>query len=312
MNFADRLSAAIDRTRSPLVVGFDPQLEKFPRFVMDEADRDSNSTEEMVFLALTSFYLQAIVALRGKIPAVKPNIAFFEQYGIGGLRAFARICSLAREHGLLVVADAKRGDIGSTAEAYSRAFLGKCSVRGREIQGFDADAVTVNPFLGFDTLEPFLDQCGANERGIFVLVRTSNPGSGAVQGVQSKETNEVVSDTIARWLGDNAGRLLGASGRSGLGAVVGATYPGEAVALRRLMPTNYFLIPGYGAQGGTAADAVAGFDEKGGGGLINVSRGMFSSTSGTPSYDELSKLLGSTADETNADLASALQKPLTR
>ena len=278
MNFADRLQASIDRSGSFVVAGFDPRLESFPRFILEEAQRKTSTGEDAVCLALTTFHAVALEALSQKIAAVKPNLAFFESYGIGGLRAFLAICRIAKEHGLPLVADGKRGDIGSTAKAYSSAFLGKSSIFGESAPVFDADALTVNPFLGFDTLEAFLNDCKEYGKGIFVLVKTSNPGSGDIQN-EKLQNGETISRKIAAWA-DRQGRdLIGKCGYSSLGVVTGATYPQEARELRVVMPLNIFLIPGMGAQGGTARDAVAGFSQNKGGAIINISRALLSAFS---------------------------------
>lgn len=280
MKFVDRLQAAINKTGSYVVAGFDPLIDGFPAFIRAEARR-LQGAEKVAYFALSEMYNLAIEALVGIVPAVKPNIAFFEQYGIGGMRAFADICAAARKAGFIVIADVKRGDIGSTAQAYSQAYLGKVGFLSHHETPFDVDAITVNPFLGFDTIEVFLNDCVKHEKGIFVLVKTSNPGSGGIQGLPVPTTDQparTVSDHVANWCAEQAPKLLGTSGYSGLGAVVGATYPEQARALRRLMPKNFFLIPGLGAQGGSAADAVAGFGSVGGrpgGAIVNVSRGLF-------------------------------------
>ena len=273
-NFADRLAQTILTTGSYLCAGFDPQPETFPEFLKEEAAAISPTDEEFVYTLLQSFYAVAIDALKGQVAAIKPNIAFFEQYGLGGMLAFAEIIAHARRSGMIVILDAKRGDIGSTAQAYADAFLGTATFLGRKVSGFSVDALTVNPFLGFDTLEPFITRCDEHGKGIFVLVKTSNPGSGDLQGVRSMGREESISVRVARYLAEQADRLKGKSGFSALGAVVGATHPEEARALRAVMPSNLFLIPGYGAQGGTATDAVAGFAGSGGG-IINVSRALF-------------------------------------
>jgi len=273
-NFADRLSETMIKTGSYLCAGLDPQPVAFPEFLKEEAAAISPTDEEFVYTLLQSFYAVAIDALKGQVAAIKPNIAFFEQYGLGGMLAFAEIISHARRAGMLVILDAKRGDIGSTAEAYADAFLGTADFLGRKIPGFSVDALTVNPYLGFDTLEPFIKRCEDHGKGIFVLVKTSNPGSSDLQDVKSMGREESISARVARHLAEQASRLQGRSGFSALGAVVGATHPDEARALRRLMPSNFFLIPGYGAQGGTAEDAVAGFAGSGGG-IVNVSRALF-------------------------------------
>lgn len=250
-------------------------VEALPSFMLEAAERRSGSDEEFVERSLDMFCEVFLEAVQGRVAAIKPNIAFFECYGLAGLNVFKRLCALIRSKGVPLIIDAKRGDIGSTATAYSAAYLGSVAVRGRRLTAFECDALTINPFLGFDTLEPFLADCHRHEKGVFVLLRTSNPGAKDLQGLVCNGTS--VTEHIAQWLAQNAERLAGDCGWSGLGAVVGASYPEEARALRAMLPTNYFLIPGLGAQGGTAADAVAGFGTLNGvrgGGLVNVSRGL--------------------------------------
>ena len=277
--FADKLTTAIIRTNTPLIAGFDPDLSTLPEFYLTAAQKQP-SNEAAIHAALTSFYCDSIDILAAQIPAIKPNSAFFEQYGVGGFRALLDICAHARSQNLLVILDAKRGDIGSTATAYSRAFLGQSRAFGQPVTTFAADALTVNPFLGFDTLTPFLADCRDHGRGLFVLVRTSNPGSADLQTAPTGVASS--ADKVAQWLDQHAAEFTGTAGISGLGAVVGATYPSEAQALRALMPNNYFLIPGFGAQGGKAADALAGFRTPAGNtsapkdaAVVNASRGIF-------------------------------------
>jgi len=277
--FVDRVHDSIKRTGSFLVAGCDPVIEKFPVFILDGAETKSTSDSQFIECALTEFCELFLSAVAGKVAAIKPNIAFFEQYGLPGMSAFARLCAAIRAAGIPLITDAKRGDIGSTAAAYSAAFLGKATVRGRLVEDFSADALTINPFLGFDTLEPFLNDCKSFGKGVFVLVQTSNPGAASIQGLAAE--GRPVREHIAQWLADHADELAGESGWSGLGAVVGASYPAEAKRLRQLMPRNYFLIPGLGAQGAAAKDSVAGFGVKDGapgGALINVSRGLLEGT----------------------------------
>lgn len=282
--FADKLQSSIENSNSRIVAGLDPRFEKIPTTILDQAASKTSTNEEAVYQALLNFHLLALNALNGSIAAIKPNIAFFEQHGISGIRAFADICSEASNLNIPVIADIKRGDIGSTAEAYSAAYLGQTTTFGKTNQAFKVDAITVNPFLGFDTVETFFNDCKEYGKGLFVLVKTSNPGSGDIQGVTSNKTpDKSVSEQIATWMGDKAELLQGNCGYSGLGAVVGATYPEEAKQLRNLMPTNFFLIPGFGAQGGTANDSVAGFanlkNKPRGGATINISRALLASFS---------------------------------
>jgi orotidine-5'-phosphate decarboxylase len=304
--FVDRLERSIESSKSVLVAGCDPVIEKLPAFLLAEADSSSKTSEEFVSRVLDSFCDVFVSAIRGRVAASKPNAAFFEQYGLAGLASFKRLCENLKAAGIPVIIDAKRGDIGSTAAAYSAAFLGRTVVNGREISAFEGDALTVNPYLGFDTLEPFIADCERHGKGIFVLVQTSNPGAKALQGLQSG--GRTVSEHVAHWLAEQAHRLQGSSGWSGLGAVVGASYPEEARSLRRILSTNYFLIPGLGAQGAGAADSVAGFGErsgKRGGGLVNVSRGLLEGKAANMS--EFEALMVASADAFNSQLRAALQ-----
>ena len=284
MKFADRLHQSIKRSKSVLVAGFDPVLDDFPKFILEEAGKKSSNSEELIYLALTSFYQISLDAVADSVAAIKPNIAFFEQYGVGGIRAFASVCSMIKEKKLPVIADAKRGDIGSTATAYSAAFLGRSNIAGKKTSIFDVDALTVNPFLGFDTLEPFLNDCREYDKGIFVLVKTSNEGSAAIQGLKAGDSGKTISEQVAQHLASLASQLMGDCGYSGVGAVVGATWPKEAALLREIMPKNYFLIPGFGAQGGSTSDAQAGFAKEGGGNVggavVNASRAIFGALEG--------------------------------
>lgn len=303
--FADRLQASILESRSVLVAGCDPVIESLPPFVLESATTSAGSDAEFVERALDHFTEIFLEAVKGRVAAIKPNIAFFEQYGLAGLCVFKRFCDAIREAKIPLIIDAKRGDIGSTAAAYSAAFLGSVSVRGRSQTAFECDALTINPFLGFDTLEPFLSDCQRHGKGVFVLLRTSNSGAKDLQGLMCDGAS--VTDHVARWLAHNAERLAGSCGWSGLGAVVGASYPEEASALRAALPTNYFLIPGLGAQGGTAQDSVAGFgvrDGVKGGGLVNVSRGLLAGKPKTS--EEFLDLIRGQADTFNNQLREAL------
>ena len=312
--FIDRLIQKIGETGSVLLAGCDPVLDTFPAYLLESAAKSATSDDEFVSHALTRFTDVYLAGVSGVVPAVKPNSAFFEQYGVPGVVAFDRFCKKAHEMGLIVIADAKRGDIGSTAQAYARAFLGSSKVSGRSIPGFCADAVTVNPYLGFDTLEPFISECETHGKGIFVLVQTSNPGAKDIEGLSCEGRS--VSERVADWLTAQAQRLQGDCGWSGLGAVVGATYPEEARALRDRMPTSLFLIPGYGAQGGKAKDAVSSFariPSKSGragngraGGIVNASRALLG---GNVSDDEgFVACIRSNAHAMTNDLNAALQE----
>lgn len=304
-SFADRLQSSIEKTKSALVAGCDPVLEKLPRFLLAEAEKMAVRDEEFIEFALTRFTEIFLEAVHGRVAAIKPNIAFFEQYGLPGLVVFKRFCGQIRSREIPLIIDAKRGDIGSTAAAYSAAFLGGVTVRGKRTVAFEGDALTINPFLGFDTLEPFLADCERHGKGLFILLQTSNPGAKDIQGLRGD--GKTVSEHIARWLNEHAARLEGACGWSGLGAVVGASYPEEARGLRALLPTTYFLMPGFGAQGAGADDAVAGFGSRNGsrgGALVNVSRGLLEGSA--DSDGTLVGLITANTDRFNSTLTQAL------
>lgn len=304
-SFADRLQASILSSQSALVAGCDPVLEKLPDFLLDEAQRTTKSDSEFVERALSRFGEIFLSAVTGKVAAIKPNIAFFEQYGLPGLHAFKRLCDSIRVARVPLIIDAKRGDIGSTAAAYSAAFISGVTIRGSRHVAFECDALTINPFLGFDTLEPFVSDCEEHGKGLFILLQTSNPGAKDIQGLESE--GKTVSGHVAEWLAANASRLGGECGFSGLGAVVGASYPEEARALRAALPSTFFLMPGFGAQGAGADDATAGFAERNGsrgGALVNVSRGLLEGSS--DSEISLEQLIRSNVEKFNGQLRRAL------
>lgn len=303
--FADKIHQSIQRTGSFLVAGCDPVIEKLPSFIRAEADQSARSDAEWLERVLRRFCEVFISSVEGRVAGIKPNIAFFEQYGLPGLTVFSELCGTIRAKNIPLIIDAKRGDIGTTATAYSNAFLGKVSVRGRSFCGFEGDALTINPFLGFDTLEPFLRDCSERGKGLFVLVQTSNPGAKDLQGLSSE--GRTVSERVADWINARAETLTGACGWSGLGAVVGASYPAEARALRARMPSSFFLIPGFGAQGANAKDSVAGFgviNGAVGGALVNVSRGLLEGTA--ESEEQLRHVISANADTFNSQLNAAL------
>jgi orotidine-5'-phosphate decarboxylase len=306
MKFADRLQASIEKNSSCLCAGFDPRLDTFPLCILKDAEKQK-TTEDSIYQALTDFHALALSACADRIACVKPNIAFFECLGLAGLRALQSIIAMIKEYKLPVILDGKRGDIGSTATAYSSAFLGKSTAFGKEIEFLNADALTINPFLGFDTLQPFLDDCCQYDKGLFVLVKTSNPGSSAIQDLTCSGTT--VSEKIAEWLNSKGEDLMGSCGYSGLGAVVGATYPEQAKALRSKMPDNFFLIPGLSTQGAGAADACAGFSTKTprGAAITNVSRGLLGKFSPDISREDLKIEIQNRADNLNRSLKEALQ-----
>lgn len=305
MVFADRLQERIAKTGSFLVAGCDPVIDAMPTWLLNRAGKQARSDQEYISAALDVFVDCLLSAVSETVPAIKPNIAFFEQYGLRGLQVFETLCIRARDKGLQVIADAKRGDIGSTASAYGNAFLNGATVAGKSVPAFYCDALTVNPFLGFDTMSPFVDACRQNGKGLFVLVQTSNPGAKAIQGLVTEGVS--VSERIAMWIAHESDKLIGVSGWSGLGAVVGAVYPSEAKRLREIMPNALFLIPGLGAQGGQASDSVAGFGSQNGmlgGGLVNASRGLLVGES--TCEESFIKVISDNVKRFNGQIAQAL------
>jgi orotidine-5'-phosphate decarboxylase len=269
--FADRMVAAIERKGNPCVVGLDPRVESMPDFITGKLQVSSDQSE--IGDAIRSFHERVIGLVADTVPAVKLQIAFYEQYGLSGMRAFVDTIEIARSAGLLVIVDAKRNDIDSTAQAYANAFLGGTSIFGRRIPAFAVDCITVSPFLGRDSIEPFVHACAEHGKGIFVLVKTSNPGSSDVQD-QPMQAGGTTSTHLAGLVDDLGKTLVGQSGYSSIGAVVGATFPSEAETLRRLMPAAIILVPGYGAQGGTAEGAAVNFNTDGQGAVVNASRSI--------------------------------------
>ena len=303
-NFADKLQKRIDQLGNPTCIGLDPMLSYLPPSLLKEYDC---AQEEGIYQALSHFCCDLLVAVADLVPAVKPQMAYFEQYGLGGMRALRAIIAKARSLNMLVILDGKRNDIGSTAAAYSRAYLsaddrpddaGETTrkldsgvrlpneisakqssakdtvLNDHAIESFlTADALTVNAYLGLDGIQPFLEQCRANGKGIFALCRTSNPSAGDLQDLELADGRlvyEAMADLIATWGQD----LIGETGISSVGAVVGATWPQQARSLRKRMPHNFFLIPGFGAQGASARDAIAGFNHDGGAAIVNASRSL--------------------------------------
>jgi orotidine-5'-phosphate decarboxylase len=271
-HFADRLLSAIQEKGNPCVVGIDPRIELMPEFATSPALR--MGFRSGVRKAITEFSYAVLEAVSPLVPAVKPQIAFFEQYGVGGMESLEDTIRAAKERNLLVILDAKRNDISSTAAAYANAFLGVTRALGEERPIFDVDCITVSPFLGRDSIEPFVATCAEHGKGIFILVKTSNAGSADVQDELLASTREPLYEKLAKLVDDLGQPLIGSSGYSSVGAVVGATFPREARTLRGLMPNAIILVPGYGAQGGTAEDATPCFNEDGLGAVINASRSI--------------------------------------
>lgn len=262
----DKLIEKAIKCKNHTVVGLDPRLDYVPNYIRETAAKESSSFAEEVAKSFLAYNKELIDSLYDIVPAVKPQIAFYEQYGIEGMKCFQQTCDYAASKGLLVIGDVKRGDIGSTAEAYSEAYL------GNKEYSLNTDLLTVNPYLGTDSLEPFIKHCHENEKGIFILVKTSNKSSGDLQDLisEGKPIYEHVADLVVK-LGKP---YLGSHGYNFVGAVVGATYREEAARLRDIMKNTYFLVPGYGAQGGTAEDIVDCFNKDGLGAIVNSSRGI--------------------------------------
>ena len=272
MNVVDQLIDGILKTKNPSVVGLDPDLRKIPEcYKKDLPGRHPLEDVAEVFFRLN---IDLIDTVAGIVPAVKPQMAFYEKYGSYGVAAFEKTVAYAKEKGLVVIEDAKRNDIGNTARAYAEGHLGKVELTdGRRISVVDADFLTVTPFLGNEGLHPFLAVCEEMGKGIFVLARTSNPGAGEIQDAVT-EAGLTVSQSLAEEIARGGVSCVGHYGYSAIGAVVGATYPKEALDLRRRMPRSFFLVPGYGAQGGGAEDALPCFNPDGLGAVVNSSRGI--------------------------------------
>ncbi|MEX0791826.1 MAG: orotidine-5'-phosphate decarboxylase [Pirellulaceae bacterium] len=262
-NFADRMVEAVRRTKAPVVVGLDPRIESLPEWIRP-ADGASASWETQAN-AYLQFCRDVIDVVAPLVPAVKPQAAFFEQLGPAGMIALYEVVRYAREKQLLVIMDAKRNDIGSTATAYAHAYLGEQSAWG-------ADSLTISPYLGDDSLTPFVEVARKTGSGLFCLVKTSNPGGQQFQDllIDGRPLYQIVAEFVETL----AMRTAGEQGYGAFGAVVGATYPEQLTELRSAMPTTWFLVPGYGSQGGGATDVAGGFDEQGLGAIVNNSRGI--------------------------------------
>ena len=267
----NKLISNIRKTNAPIVVGLDPMLNYIPEHIQKKAFSEFGETLEGAAEAIWQYNKGIVDATCDLIPAVKPQIAMYEQFGIPGLIAYKKTVEYCKSKDLVVIGDIKRGDIGSTSAAYAVGHLGQVQVGSKKYAGFDEDFATVNPYLGSDGVKPFMDVCKEEKKGIFVLVKTSNPSSGEFQDrvIDGRPLYELVGEKVAQW-GDE---LMG-DGYSYVGAVVGATYPEMGKVLRKIMPKTFILVPGYGAQGGKGADLVHFFNEDGLGAIVNSSRGI--------------------------------------
>ena len=267
----NKLTAKIKKTGAPIVVGLDPMLDYIPEHIKEAAFAEYGETLEGAAEAVWQFNKEIVDKTCDLIPAVKPQIAMYEQFGIPGLMAFKKTVDYCKEKGLVVIGDIKRGDIGSTSAAYAAGHIGRVQVGSKSYLPFDEDFVTVNPYLGSDGVNPFIKVCKEEKRGLFILVKTSNPSSGEFQDrlIDGRPLYELVGEKVAEW-----GASCMGEDYSYIGAVVGATYPAMGKVLRKLMPKSYILVPGYGAQGGKGVDLVHFFNEDGLGAIVNSSRGI--------------------------------------
>lgn len=279
------INVLVDRIRkkqAPILVGLDPMLSYIPEYLQKEAIREHGETLEAAAEAVWRYNKELVDAICDIVPAVKPQSAMYEQFGIPGLAVFQKTVSYCREKGLVVIGDVKRGDIGSTSAAYAAGHLGTVQVGSKKLSVFDEDFITVNPYLGSDGIQPFIDVCREEKKGIFILVKTSNPSSGEFQDqkIDGKPLYELVGEHVAEW----AEQCMGDS-YSYVGAVVGATYPEMGRVLRKVMPKSYILVPGYGAQGGTAKELAPYFNEDGLGAIVASSRGIIAAYK-QPAYEK--------------------------
>ena len=267
----NKLVDKIVKTNAPVVVGLDPMMKYIPEHVQKEAFEQYGETLEGAAEAIWQYNKAIIDNIYDIVPAVKPQIAMYEQFGIEGLKVFKKTVDYCHEKDMVVIGDVKRGDIGSTSEAYAVAHLGKVNVGSKLLTPFDEDFATVNPYLGSDGIRPFIEVCKEEKKGLFILVKTSNPSSGEFQDrlIDGRPLYELVGEKVAEWGADCMG-----DDYSYIGAVVGATYPEMGKVLRKVMPKSYILVPGYGAQGGKGKDLVHFFNEDGLGAIVNSSRGI--------------------------------------
>ncbi len=306
MNFADRLLEAIDSKRNPSVIGLDSDLAKLPNSLKQDFRERFGSNFEAVGKCIFEFNRRIIDSIKDVVPAVKIQIAFYEQYGHLGMKAFEETVTYAKQRGLIVIEDAKRNDIGNTAKAYSSGHLGKVDLFGESVRSMDVDCITVNPYLGSDGILPFLEDVKANEKGVFILVKTSNPSSNELQDLTSgnRKVYEILADYVNEW----GLPMVGERGYSSVGAVVGATYPKEAAALRNMMSRSIFLVPGYGAQGGGVKDILPCFNPDGQGALIHSARSVIFAYEKTGKENEFDALAREAAIRMKDEITLALKE----
>lgn len=303
-----KLMDKIKKTHAPICVGLDPMLDYIPEHILQKAFGELGETLEGAAEAVWQYNKAIIDAVYDLIPSVKPQIAMYEQFGIEGLKVFQKTVDYCHKKDLIVIGDIKRGDIGSTSAAYATGHLGKVKIGSKEYAGFDEDFATVNPYLGTDGIQPFIDICKKEKKGVFILVKTSNPSSGEFQDrlVDGRPLYEWVGEKVAQWGESHMGDSY-----SYIGAVVGATYPKMGKVLRKIMPKSFILVPGYGAQGGTGADLVHFFQDDGLGAIVNSSRGIIAAYKqekyaqyGAENFAEASR---AAVEDMIADIDGALQ-----
>lgn len=278
----NRLVDKIKKMEAPIVVGLDPMLSYIPSYLLDKAIKDQGETLEAAAEAVWEYNKGIVDAICDIVPAVKPQIAMYEQFGIPGLQVFKKTVDYCKSKGLVVIGDVKRGDIGSTSAAYATGHIGRVQIGSKKLPAFDEDFITVNPYFGTDGIKPFVDVCREEKKGLFILVKTSNPSSGEFQDqkIDEKPLYEIVGEHVAKW-----GEECMGDSYSYVGAVVGGTYPEMGKILRKIMPKTYILVPGYGAQGGSAKDLVPYFNEDGLGAIVNSSRGIIAAYK-QPAYEK--------------------------
>lgn len=304
----NKLTAKIQKTKAPIVVGLDPMLNYIPKHIQEKAFKEFGETLEGAAEAIWQFNKEIVDKTYDLIPAVKPQIAMYEQFGIPGIMAFKKTVDYCKSKDLIVIGDIKRGDIGSTSAAYATGHIGKVQIGANKIAPFDEDFVTLNPYMGADSITPFIDVCKGEKKGLFILVKTSNPSSGDFQDqmVGDRPVYELVGEKVAQW-----GETCMGDDYSYVGAVVGATYPEMGKTLRKIMPKAYILVPGYGAQGGQGKDLVHFFNEDGLGAIVNSSRGIIAAYKqekyakfGEENFADASR---AAAEDMIADIAGALE-----
>ena len=304
----NKLTAKIQKTKAPIVVCLDPMLNYIPKHIQEKAFKEFGETLEGAAEAIWQFNKEIVDKTYDLIPAVKPQIAMYEQFGIPGIMAFKKTVDYCKSKDLVVIGDIKRGDIGSTSAAYATGHIGKVQIGANKIAPFDEDFVTLNPYMGADSITPFIDVCKEEKKGLFILVKTSNPSSGDFQDqmVGDRPVYELVGEKVAQW-----GETCMGDDYSYCGAVVGATYPEMGKTLRKIMPKAYILVPGYGAQGGQGKDLVHFFNEDGLGAIVNSSRGIIAAYKqekyakfGEENFADASR---AAAEDMIADIAGALE-----